>query len=153
MCYNAMALFLHVFFFLFWIETHRGMEQNCLWISDTQGSETTHHRHRSLRHRWSRSRIWCGRWPCLLFINQTLSETPAKQKPHPSVLLVIILSTSASDRLNSPVIYFQIFGKKSIIWQKKEYNIFFAIPSTQYSSNAFVLFFYQFQLQNVSMVL
>lgn len=100
------------------------MEQNCLWISNTQGPETAHHRHCALWHRWSRSRIWCGRWPCLLFINQTLSETPAKQKPHPCVLLVIILSTSASDRLNSSYLFPNYWGKKKYNLTKKN-TIFF----------------------------
>lgn len=127
-------------FFLFWIETHRGMEQNSLWISNTQGPETTHHRYRTLWHRWSRSRIWCGHWPCLLFISQTLSETPAKQNPHPCVLFVIILSISASDLLNSSYL-FPNFWKKKYNLTKKKYNLFCpSIHPVQFKCFCFIFF-------------
>lgn len=138
--------------FLSWIETHRGMEQNSLWISNTQGPETTHHRYRTLWHRWSRSRIWCGHWPCLLFISQTLSETPAKQNPHPCVFFCYNLVNQCKWPTKFQLFISKFLEKKYNL-TKKEYNLFCpSIHPVQFKCFCFI-FFYQFQLQNVSMVL
>lgn len=76
---NYNVIITYTFYLLFFFtETHWGMGQNSLPVSNTQGRQTTYCRHCTLWYWWSWSRIWCGHWPCLLFINQTLSKVPEK---------------------------------------------------------------------------
>lgn len=131
---------------LFYTETHWGMEQNSLWIPNTQGHETTDHRYRTLWYWWSWSRIWCGRWPCLLFISQTLFEAPCKN-------FTFHMCSSCSNLVNQyrwPIKFqlfiSKIFLEKRIIWQKQERMCVFSVPPNAVQM-LFVLFFYQFQFQ------
>lgn len=127
-------------FFFFFTETHWGMGQNSLRIPNTQGCETTYYRYRTLWYWWSWSRIRCGHWPCLLFINQTLSGTPAKN-------FTLHMCSFCSNLVNQykwptkfQLFISKIFGK-SIIWQKKRILFFFFCCYTKYSSNAFCSIF------------
>lgn len=151
---NCNGMITYIFFFLlFFTETHWGMGQNSLRIPNTQGCETTYYRYCTLWCWWSWSRIWCGRWPCLLFINQTLSETPAKN-------FTLHMCSSRSNLVNQykwPT-QFQLFisksfGKKYNLAKKKIPFFFFFAVTPNTVQMLFVLFFYQFQFQNVSMVL
>lgn len=146
---TIMSLPLTFFFFLlFFTETHWGMGQDSLRISNTQGCETTYCRYCTLWYWWSWSRIWCGHWPCLLFINQTLSEFPAKD-------FTLHMCSFCSHLVNQykwptkfQLFISKIFGKR-IIWPKKD--TFFC--HTKYSSNAFCSIFLPVPISNVSMVL
>ena len=126
-------------FLLFFTETHWGVGQNSLWISNTQGCETTDCRYCAVRCWWSWSRIRCGHWPCLLFINQTLSKNPAKS-------FTLHMCSSCSNLVNQykwptkfQLFISKIFGK-SVIWQKG-YFFFYFCCYTKYSSNAFCSIF------------
>lgn len=112
------------------------MGQNSLPISNTQGRQTTYHRYCTLWHRWSWSRIWCGHWPCLLFINQTLSKVPEKSF---TLHMCSFCSNLVSQyKWPNSSYLFPKFGGKSVIWPKKDICVCYYTKS---SSNAYCSIF------------
>lgn len=124
---------------LFFTETHWGMGQNSLWIPNTQGCETTYCRYRAIWCWWSWSRIRRGHWPCLLFINQTLSKIPAKN-------FTLHMCSSCSNLVNQykwptkfQLFISKIFGK-SVIWQKGYFFLFLLLHQIQFKCFLFYFF-------------